>query len=185
MCSRLGLAGDPRVKKLAYSLLEWQWPDGGWNCDRKPGAHHSSFNESLSTMWGLTEYSKSTGDANTWKAVNDAAEFSLKHRIFKSCRTDQTRPPETFHGKMRRGIHSITQLHYPAYWHYDVLQALIMLDRAGKLNDERIRDAVNLIMSKQNVDGSWTPGDLYWSLKRKGPSKVAASNIENCRLGPQ
>ncbi|HEX9239303.1 MAG TPA: hypothetical protein VF910_01435, partial [Candidatus Bathyarchaeia archaeon] len=34
VCSRLGLAEDPRVVKLAESLVEWQWPDGGWNCDR-------------------------------------------------------------------------------------------------------------------------------------------------------
>ena len=112
------------------------------------------------------------------ETVNKAAEFFLKHRIFKSRRMDQSGPPETFHGKVRRGIHSITQLHYPAYWHYDVLQALIMLDRAGKLDDERIGDGVDLIMSKQNEDGSWSPEDFYWSLKRKGPSKVATSNVE-------
>ena len=178
VCSRLGMADDSRVKKLAYSLLEWQWPDGGWNCDRKPGAHHSSFNESLSTMWGLTEYSKITGDSTIRKAVNRVAEFFLKHRIFKSCRTDQTRPPETFHGEIFRVVHSITQIHYPTYWHYDILQALIMLDRAGKLNDERTREAVDLIVSKQNSNGLWTPDDFYWSLKRKGRSKVATSNLE-------
>ncbi|HYY92389.1 MAG TPA: hypothetical protein VE955_10410, partial [Candidatus Dormibacteraeota bacterium] len=31
VCSRLGMAQDHRVKHLAESLLEWQWPDGGWN----------------------------------------------------------------------------------------------------------------------------------------------------------
>src|SRR5207244_13581202 len=56
VCSRLGLAEDPRVVRLAESLIEWQWPDGGWNCDRKEDAHHSSFNDSLSTLWGLVEY---------------------------------------------------------------------------------------------------------------------------------
>ncbi len=30
---RLGLAADPRVPSLAASLIAWQWPDGGWNCD--------------------------------------------------------------------------------------------------------------------------------------------------------
>ena len=50
VCSRLGLAEDPRVVKLAESLVEWQWPDGGWNCDRRPEADHSSVNESLSTL---------------------------------------------------------------------------------------------------------------------------------------
>ena len=36
--SRLGLADDPRVAVLASRLQEWQWPDGGWNCDPAPEA---------------------------------------------------------------------------------------------------------------------------------------------------
>ncbi len=62
VCSRLSMAEDPRVAQLAESLVKWQWPDGGWNCDKRPAAHHSSFNESLSTLWGLTEYTRATGD---------------------------------------------------------------------------------------------------------------------------
>jgi len=56
VCSRLGLAEDARVVKLAESLVGWQWTDGGWNCDHNPDADHSSVNESLSTLWGLLEY---------------------------------------------------------------------------------------------------------------------------------
>ncbi|HEY3144293.1 MAG TPA: hypothetical protein VGJ86_24395, partial [Acidimicrobiales bacterium] len=33
VCCRLGLAADQQVELLARSLAEWQWPDGGWNCD--------------------------------------------------------------------------------------------------------------------------------------------------------
>ena len=29
VCSRLGLATDPRVAQLAHDLIHWQWPDGG------------------------------------------------------------------------------------------------------------------------------------------------------------
>jgi len=38
----LGLA-DARCDGLADLLLHWQWPDGGWNCDRDPAADTSSF----------------------------------------------------------------------------------------------------------------------------------------------
>ena len=41
VCCRLGLAGDPRVRLLAESLVEWQWPDGGWNCDKKATGYRS------------------------------------------------------------------------------------------------------------------------------------------------
>jgi hypothetical protein len=32
---RLGMADDPRTELLAHSLVDWQWPDGGWNCDQR------------------------------------------------------------------------------------------------------------------------------------------------------
>jgi hypothetical protein len=61
VCSRLGMAADPRVELLARSLAEWQWPDGGWNCDKKATGRRSSFHESLPPMWGLHEYWVATG----------------------------------------------------------------------------------------------------------------------------
>ena len=42
VCCRLGMAGDPRVDLLARSLVEWQWPDGGWNCDLRATGRLSS-----------------------------------------------------------------------------------------------------------------------------------------------
>ncbi len=183
VCSRLGLAEDIRVKRLVDSLGKWQWPDGGWNCDRRPEAHHSSFNESLSTLWGLVEYYKATGNAEAREYMNKASEFFLKHRIFQSCRTNNERPPETFHGKMFRGIHRITELHYPLYWHYDILQALTVLQRAGKLMDSRTREALDLLESKRRDDGLWKPEGYYWSLKRKMRAKLAVSNVDVVNWG--
>ena len=53
VASRLGLARDQRVALLVEHLLAWQWPDGGWNCDPRPEARHSSFHETLPALWGL------------------------------------------------------------------------------------------------------------------------------------
>ena len=50
-CCRLGLAADPRVRSLAGSLIAWQWPDGGWNCDPAAAGRRSSFHESLAPAW--------------------------------------------------------------------------------------------------------------------------------------
>ena len=47
VCTRLGMAFEPDVAAIADRLVGWEWPDGGWNCDRHPEAHHSSVNESL------------------------------------------------------------------------------------------------------------------------------------------
>lgn len=178
VCSRLGLAKDPRVRRLAESLIEWQWPDGGWNCDRREEAHHSSFNESLSTLWGLAEYYQVADDEHVAGSVEKAAEFFLRHRLFRSCKTDEPRQPETFHGKVRRSIHSVTDLHYPLYWHYDILQALTILHRAGKLGDPRTREALDIVEKKRGPDGLWPAEYYYWNIKRKASTKVKVSNIE-------
>ncbi len=137
VCSRLGMTEDPRVKYLAESLIEWQWDDGGWNCDVDPGAHHSSFYESLAPLWGLIEYHRATGDKDVLTAVDRTAEFFLRHRLFRSEKTGEVIDKEWL------------KLHYPLYYHYDILQALVILSRAGKArfdgsdrNAEHIRDFV-------------------------------------------
>src|SRR4029450_5449506 len=58
---RLGMAGDPRAELLARSLVDWQWPDGGWNCDLRASGRRSSFHESLAPTWGLHENWRATG----------------------------------------------------------------------------------------------------------------------------
>jgi len=183
VCSRLGIAQDTRVQRLAESLVEWQWPDGGWNCDRRGDATHSSFNESLSTLWGLVEYYHASRDKRVAESLEKAAEFFLRHRLFRSCRTDEVRQPETFHSKVYRSIHSFTELHYPLYWHYDILQALTILHRAGKLGDPRTQEAIDLVESKRGDDGQWRPEGYYWSLKRKTRAKLAVSNVEIVNWG--
>ena len=161
VCARLGMAGDPRVERLAQSLPRWQWPDGGWNCDPSEEARHSSFYESLATLWGLTEYLRATGDEAVRPAVDRGAEFFLEHRLFRSC----------------RGEHVIdarwTRLHYPVYWHYDILQALRLLDRADKLSDPRAREALDVLASKRAEDGTWHVEGRFWH-----PGPVHAANTE-------
>lgn len=84
-CSIIGLADDERVQRLAESLLDWQWPDGGWNCDPGPKADHSSFHESLLPLWGLVEYANVTRARGYGKGIDRASEFFLKHKLYRSC----------------------------------------------------------------------------------------------------
>ena len=162
VCSRLGLAEDPRVVKLAESLIEWQWPDGGWNCDRRPEADHSSVNESLSTLWGLVEYQRASGDRGFLKPVERASEFFLKHRLFRSEQTGEIIHP------------GMVKLHYPLYWHCDILQELLILSRAGKLDDPRTNEALDIVHKKRDPDGLWHADDYYWNVRRKPVTKTKA-----------
>lgn len=148
-CCRLGLAGDPRVGFLAQSLMRWQWPDGGWNCD--PAAtRRSSFHESLAAAWGLHEYAQATDDITARLAADRAAELFLSHRLFRSLATGQ--------------VISRTWLvpRYPPYWHYDILQALVVLSRIGKAADPRARDALDELERRRRPDGRWQAGGCWW-----------------------
>ena len=167
---RLGLAGDPRTRWLAESLVEWQWPDGGWNCDLRASGRRSSFHETLATMWGLHEYAAATGDDAARVAAGRAAELFLEHRLFRSTRTGEPIHP------------SFVALHYPPYWHYDVLQALLVLSRMGLATDERAWDALELLERLRLEDGRWRPGGYWWRPPGSGGSNVEV--VDWGRNGP-
>jgi hypothetical protein len=161
VCSRLGLAGDPRVRLLAESLVEWQWPDGGWNCDKRAKGHRSSFNESLAPMWGLHEYWAATGEEAAREAAARTAELFLEHRLFRvGGKGEPIRP-------------SFVAIHYPPFWHYDFFQALLVLSRMGLARDPRAEDALELLESRRLADGRWRAGGRWW----KAPG-AKGSNIE-------
>ncbi len=109
--TRLGLVDD-RAQRLAERLLHWQWPDGGWNCDKEPTADTSSFMETLPPMRGLAAYAAVSGDVEAGRAAERAAEVFLERRLFKRRSDGRVIIPE------------FTKLHYPLYWHYDVLGGL-------------------------------------------------------------
>jgi hypothetical protein len=148
------------LKYLATSLVEWQWPDGGWNCDKNPGARHSSFYESLAPMWGLIEYARATGDQVCRGAATRTAEFFLRHDLFRSDNSGEVIDPEWL------------KLHYPLYWHYDILQALLILSRLGPLEDSRMGAALDVIEAKRLPDGRWKPEGCFWYRPGKRRSNV-------------
>src|SRR5258707_6384270 len=70
----LNRTDEPVAVELAEHLIRWQWPDGGWNCDRRPDSSCSSVHESLGPLWGLAAYHRATGDPAAGQAVDRAAE---------------------------------------------------------------------------------------------------------------
>lgn len=149
----LGLAADERVERLAETLVASQWPDGGWNCDRRPEASHSSFHESWAAIRGLWAYGEH-------EAARRGVEFLLRHRVYCSERTGE---PHAHLMRLRR----------PHYWHYDVLVGLTTLARTVGLDDERTAPALDLLRSKRTADGRWRTEGRWW--KRPGSK---GSNIE-------
>lgn len=148
---RLGAEADPRAASLAEALVDWQWPDGGWNCDALASGRRSSFHESLIPAWALWEYARVTGETAASTAAERAAELFLQHRLFRR-------------GGSGPAIHaSWTVLHYPPYWHYDIGQALHLLARMGRARDERASDALDLLERRRRPDGRWQAGAYWWN----------------------
>jgi hypothetical protein len=128
---------DERLDRLADLLLRWQWPDGGWNCDLDPSADSSSFFETLLPMRGLWAH----GTARARSAARAAAEVFLERRLAYRVST----------GGLIRA--EFATLHYPLYWHYDILGGLRAMEEVGLLGDPRCADALDLLESMRLADG--------------------------------
>lgn len=139
---RLGLA-DERVDYLVARLLRAQWPDGGWNCDRRATGRASSFGESLVPLRAMIVHARATGRAETREAAARAAELFLEHHLFRRV-TDGTVIDRSY-----------LQLHYPCYWHYDILFALTVLSEAELIADSRCAEALAALESKRLLDGGF------------------------------
>jgi hypothetical protein len=147
----LGLA-DERVDLLVQRLLAWQWPDGGWNCDKNPEAKVSSFTETLIPLRGLARYGRETGDLAAIAAAERAAEVFLERALFR-----------------RKSDHRVISadfldLHYPCYWHYDILVALKVLGEAGFLGDPRCAEAIAFLEAKRLSDGGFPAERKYYQV---------------------
>jgi hypothetical protein len=154
--SRFGHAADPRTQDLVARLLDWQWPDGGWNCDRRSSGYRSSFHESWATAIGLAAYHDATADAEALAAARRTAELLLEHRIYRTLDGARTIEPK------------MAALHWPAYWHYDVLAGLRVLRAVdpGLLADPRAADALDLLESKRLPDGRFETRHSWWQVGR-------------------
>ena len=102
-------------------------------------------------------------------AASRAAGLFLDHRLFRSLGSGQV-------------IHRAWLApHYPPYWHYDILQALLVLSRMGRAGDPRAGDALDELQRRRLPDGRWQPGGCWW--KPPG-STVTPEVVDWGRSGP-
>jgi hypothetical protein len=147
----LGLA-DERTDELARRLIAWQWPDGGWNCDKNPSAIHASFMESLIPLRGLALHAQLTGSPASRRTAGRAAEIFLKRRLYRRQSNGAVIHPD------------FVRLHYPCYWHYDILFGLKVLAEAGYIADPRCQDALDLLESKRLPGGGFPAEKKYYQV---------------------
>lgn len=148
---KLGLA-DSLTEFLVDLVLSWQWPDGGWNCDRKPNASHSSFHETLIPLRALNLYAKQSGDPRVGQVVQEAAEVFLQRRLFRRLTDGEVIDP------------NFITLHYPYFWHYNILFGLKVMAEIGCIQDSRCLEALDILESKKLTDGGFPAEKRYYTV---------------------
>jgi hypothetical protein len=148
-------APDGRARHLAELLARWQWDDGGWNCARSAEAHISSFMESLTPLRGLVAYADRTGSRSARRSAERASELFLERRLFRRRTNGSVMRPQ------------FLQLHYPLYWHYDVLGGLKAIAEAGKIDDPRCREALDWLEGRELRGGGWPVDARYYHVSER------------------
>ncbi|OHD65165.1 MAG: hypothetical protein A2176_02700 [Spirochaetes bacterium RBG_13_51_14] len=162
---------DERIERGISWIREHQRHDGGWlhcpiagMCDQlrlvfinRPGSGlkremdtrvTSCFYATIACSMALIEFRQRAGSASHDGQIRKAAEFFLKRSLYKDSGNEPIRPKGTWNRDFRL-------LGYPVLSQYDVLYGLLFVAKAGCIADRRTGDAFNLIMSKQNDDGTW------------------------------
>ncbi len=145
-------------------VISQQLSDGGFNCRfNRSGALHSSLHSTLSVLEGLLEYERQgytyrLGELQ--RIGEEAREFLLLHRLYKSHRTGETIDPR------------MLLLSYPSRWRYDILRALDYFRLAGIPYDGRMAPALEVLLAKRR-DGRWPlqgrhPGKVHFDMEKPG-----------------
>jgi hypothetical protein len=132
------------VDRIVQRLLGDQLEDGGWNCWTEQGSTRSSFDSTINVLEGLLAHERATGGTpEATAARRRGEEYLLERFLFRRRSTGEVVVP---------GYLSFS---FPPQWHYDVLRALDHFRDAGDPPDERLDEAVGLVRSKRQPDGTW------------------------------
>jgi hypothetical protein len=138
------------VGGIVDRLLDEQLSDGGWNCEAPHGSTRSSFNTTICVLEALLEHERASGGTPEVTAARlRGQEYLLERRLFRRWSTGEAIARD------RKGGAAWTHFAFPTWWHYDVLRGLDYLRDAGVTPDERVAEAVALVVTKRDDEGRW------------------------------
>ena len=147
----LGLADD-RVHDLAERLLHWQWPDGGWNCDKKPAADTSTFIPRLTAHARPCAVRPTAQEAQaTGRAARASEIFLVAPPVQASIERRADHQGGVHRSSTTRSTGTTTSSSACAAWR-----------RPGLLDDPRCADALDLLEQKRLPDGGWPAESRYY-----------------------
>ena len=159
MVVALGVYFDQDVDEVVARLLGEQLEDGGWNCEVENGSVRSSFHTTIRVLEGLLAHERATGGtAESNAARRRGEEYLLERKLFRRKSTGEVVDPAWL------------QFSFPTRWHYDVLRGLEHFRAAGDPPDPRVDEAIDLLRSKRQADGTWLlenthPGAVHFALE--------------------
>ncbi|MET0955323.1 MAG: hypothetical protein ABWY68_05185 [Cryobacterium sp.] len=147
------------VDHIVHRLVGEQLADGGWNCEAENGSTRSSFATTICVLDGLLEHEQATGGLAAAVAARHRGEqYLLDRKLFRRMSTGEVVDPDWL------------KFSFPAWWHYDILRALDYFRIAADRPDPRLFEAITLLRSKRQSDGSWLlenthPGAVHFSME--------------------
>lgn len=112
---------------------------------------HTCFMAVVKTLKALTCVNRELRTEKQQATIERLAEFLLIHHIYKSS-----------HNLKKKAKPGWLHFAFPLMYQTDVLEILDILVREG-MHDERMEDAFQLVLEKQNDKGRWLLGNTYAS----------------------
>ena len=133
-----------RSDRLVDRLVGEQLADGGWNCEAERGSVRSSFHTTICVLEGLLAFEQAFGAASAITSARARAhEYLLERRLLRKVSTGEIIDP------------AWTRFAFPTLWHYDVLRALDYMRAADVVPDDRVDEAVDLVVKRWQLDAGW------------------------------
>lgn len=167
---KLGLA-DERLERVVADLLKYQWPDGGWNCDKNPAAQNSSFTHSSIALRGLVHYGRTQRIPEVESAIQSAKELLLQRKLYIRRST----------GEIIKD--AFVQLTYPDYHFYTYLYGLKVMMEGGFLGDERCQNSLDLLESKYLEGQGFALEKKYYHNRPSNTRRYSAVRWMDYKIG--
>ena len=155
----LGVYFGQDMNGVVARLLSEQLEDGGWNCEAENGSVRSSFATTINVLKGLRAHERANGaTGESVAARRRGGEYLLERKLLRRKSTGEVVNPAWL------------KFSFPMRWHYDALRALDYFRSAGEARDSRMDEAIDLLRSKQQPDGTWLlenthPGKVHFALE--------------------
>jgi hypothetical protein len=159
----LGAYFGENVDGIVRRLLGEQLADGGWNCEAERGSVRSSFATTINVLEGLLEHERATGGTpESVAARRRGEEYLLERTLLRRNSTGELVDPDWL------------RFSFPTRWFYDALRGLDYFREACLRNagrpDARLAEAVDLVRSKRQPDGTWLlenthPGRVHFAME--------------------